>query len=81
MDQTYVHLPNRLSHWLLIVFVLQVPRSQQNTWQVHAMVTVHHLRSDIPDEINATSSGTFGGIQDYLALMSECWAQVRSPLS
>lgn len=45
------------------------------------MVTVEHLRPDIPNDISTTSGGTFGGMQDYLALMSDCWAQVRSPPS
>jgi len=59
--------------WELLTW--EVPWSQQNTWQVHAMVTVEKLRPDLPGNIGGTPGGTFGGISDYLSLMSDCWAQ------
>lgn len=42
------------------------------------MVTVEHLRPDVPADIAVTPGGTFGGISAYLELMRTCWAQVRS---
>ncbi len=57
---------------------VQVPWCQQNTWQVHAMVTVEKLRPDLPADIGGTPGGTFGGISEYLGLMAGCWAQVRT---
>lgn len=59
--------------WELLTW--EVPWHQQNTWQVHAMVTVEHLRPDIPADIAATPGSTFGGISAYLELMRACWAQ------
>lgn len=41
------------------------------------MVTVEHLRPDIPADIGASPGSTFGGIEAYLELMKACWAQVR----
>lgn len=59
--------------WELLTW--EVPWSQQNTWQVHAMVTVEHMRPDLPVDVATTSGGTFGDMKDYLALMSDCWSQ------
>jgi serine/threonine protein kinase len=59
--------------WELLTW--EVPWHQQNTWQVHAMVTVEHLRPDIPADVAVSPGGTFGGIAAYLELMKACWAQ------
>jgi len=59
--------------WELLTWT--VPWPDHGPWQVVAMITEGRQRPEIPTSMDQLKGGSFPGIDEYTALMKDCWHQ------